>query len=341
MSLSRKLAAGIVAAALVPMTGCAGDTHAAPPVTAGSGPVAPVQGAPAVTPDEVRTIVAAISAANDKANAARDSTLLAGYEDEASFEADDAIFRVLRGTDPAGKDPVAAFTYDVSDAWIPAGTGTKQWFVADTTAGTKRTRYPLVISRNSPDAPWKVVHMAPVKTTVPPLKKDAAGVVETVAPDDPGATLTLSPDATATAHAAFIGGDSAAGGGAFTGDTQSRAILRQEDLRRVLGFAGPGGKLLLPKSLPASAQVATYPVRALRTADGGALVSYAVRTAFVAEVKGGRAKPTGYFQALAGGPLSGDSMTMTALSMWWVQVPPAGGGKVTVLGGVSEPVQIS
>jgi hypothetical protein len=43
-----------------------------------------------VTQDDVRTIIARITADNNKANAARDPELLAGYEDEASFEADDA-----------------------------------------------------------------------------------------------------------------------------------------------------------------------------------------------------------------------------------------------------------
>jgi hypothetical protein len=66
----------------------------------------------------------------------------------------------------------------------------------------------------------------------------------------------------------------------------------QDGFRKVLGFSGSGGRIVLPTELVPSSLVASFPVRALRTADGGALVSYATRTAFAAEVKGGSARPT-------------------------------------------------
>jgi hypothetical protein len=61
-----------------------------------------------VTQDDVRTIIAGITADNNKANAARDPELLAGCEDQASFEADDASLRVGKRLDPSGKDPIPA-----------------------------------------------------------------------------------------------------------------------------------------------------------------------------------------------------------------------------------------
>jgi hypothetical protein len=33
-------------------------------------------------------------------------------------------------------------------------------------------------------------------------------------------------------------------------------------------------------------------------------------------------------------------MIMTAPTLWWIVVPPAGGGAVSVLGGATQPVQI-
>jgi hypothetical protein len=287
-----------------------------------------------ITEAEVSALMAKISEQNNTANTTYDTELQALYEGEASLASDSAYFTASKALDPNGAKAPKPFTYQVQGARVPAAAPGSQWFVVDAKIDRSTGNYPLVIAREGVDQPWKMVHTAAMKELLPATAKDTEGNAAVVAPDD-GAALVAAPAKAAEAHAAFIAGDKTAGGGLFAADTTTAKYVEQDKARKAIAFdSGPANDFTV------ASVVAPYPVRALRTADGGALVAYTTQTTYTAVKPGAKPKLTGILGALAPKNLTDGQITVEVLNMWWALVPKSGDA-VTVLGGTSQPVKIS
>jgi len=317
------LAVGGVAA-LLAVTGCT-DSHDDDKVRDAGGAGA-AGGPPLIAEAEAKTVLARITAANNKANAALDAEQVAGFEAEASLSADAAALRSYVGRD------IGEFDYEVETLLAPSSTAGADFFVADTLTGSATQHFPLVLARVGQE--WRVVHNAPLEVPLPEVRKGAAGSVEVVAADDPGATLIASPQQVAAAHAAAL--DQAATSGPFAGDAVSAKVVGAEQARETIRFEDGQAA----ESFTVDSVVAPFPVRALRTADGGALVAYTTSTDYTATRTGAEAD-LGPILTKLGGRTPAGKVTVSVLNMWWTKVPAKGAGdKVTVLGGSNQPTEV-
>jgi hypothetical protein len=331
--MPRLLTAGALTAVLA-TAGCGGDPapeQPAAPAPQGSSAAAPevVSGKPLITEAEVAALVSRITDDINKANAAQDPKLLDKYEVEASRATDGPSLATHSG------GPIKPFTYEPQGSRVPSDTSGAKWFVADTQT-PDGDNWPLIMTADGPG--WKLAHAVPLQVTLPESKKDAAGNAEVVAADDPGRTLIASPADVAKAHAASIASEGAPSG-LFAGDTATGEAVRKDDVLAVIKFTS-GSRKVPGKNLEVAAKVEPYPVRALRTADGGALVAYTTRTDFSGELPG--AKPAVKVSFLRLGRPGVGKLTLSTLHMWWVLVPAKGAGEtVTVLGGTNQLVKLS
>ncbi len=330
---TRKIAAALVGTALAAgLASCAKPAPAHRP--AASGKQASAEAAPVITDAEARTLLSDVTRKNNQANAALDSTLLAEYEAESSYRIDDAVYRIGRVMDPQHKDPIKAFEYTEPVFSIPRLTAYPQWFLADAAMTGAKKRCVLVFSREAAGQPWKVVSQATLTDSVPALVKDAGGNA-VVAPEADGAKLLAAPKDVAAAHAAYLtGGGSAPEAATFTPHKKSDEIINDDALRKQLLFVSrKTGKIAPAEKVTRNVTVEPYPVRALQTADGGALVAYVTKWQLTAEQPDGLTKLKGSDAALAGRTDFDEKITISWLTQWLVVVPPkAGGGKVTVVG---------
>jgi hypothetical protein len=319
------LAAGGVAA-LLAVAGCTDSDDADKAKLAAGAGAAAAAGPPMISEADAKAVLARITAANNKANAALDPAQVGGFEAEAGLASDTAALQSYVGRE------IGEFDYELERLLAPSATAGADFFVADAVTGSATQHFPLVLARAGQD--WKVVHNAPLEVPLPDLRRGGAGSVEVVGADDPGATLIASPKQVAEAHAAAL--DQAATSGPFAGDTVSAKIAGAEQAREEIGFTD--GQT--PESFTSKSAVEKFPVRALRTADGGALVAYATRSVFTATGAGLEAD-LGPGLTKLGGRTGTGKVTLEMLSMWWTQVPAKGkGDKVTVLGGTNQAVDI-
>jgi len=317
------LAVGGVAA-LLAVTGCT-DSHNDDKVRDAGGAGA-AGGPPLIAEAEAKTVLARITAANNKANAALDAGQVAGFEAEASLASDEAALRTYAGRD------IGEFDYEVETLLAPSSTAGVDFFVADTVTGSATQHFPLVLVRAGQE--WRVVHSAPLEVPLPEVRKGAAGSVEVVAADDPGGTLIASPQQIAEAHAAAL--SRAPASGLFAGDNVSARVVAASEVREAIRFEDDQPAA----TFAVASAVAPFPVRALRTADGGAMVAYTTRTAYTATRAGAEADLGPVLTKLGGRTAAGE-VTVSVLNMWWTKVPAKGAGdKVTVLGGSNQPTEV-
>jgi hypothetical protein len=327
---------GTVALLFASLAGCErsspGATGSEAPSTIASNSPAPVvPSGPVITEKKAVELLGQMSEQNNAANATYNTGELKKFESEASFAADSAYFTGSKILDPDGAKAPKSYAYKVDGLRAPSAPGA-QWFVVQAKIDGKTGRYPLVIARDAADQPWRLVHNASMKELLPATAKDSIGNAEVVAPDD-GAGLPASPAQVTQAHAQYIAGDKGAGNQMFASDTITAEYAPQDKIRQALAFQdGPA------TDFTTATVVAPYPGRALRAADGAALVAYTTLTTYTATKAGAKAKLTGFLGAIAPANLK-DTISVEVLNMWWVSVPAS--GQVKVLGGSSQPVKVS
>ncbi|WP_148308047.1 hypothetical protein [Actinoplanes friuliensis] len=323
---SRVLAAGAVAALLV-VSGCSDSGSSDDKAAAvGQQAAAAAAGPPVISEADAKALMTKITAANNKANLALDPEQVGGYEAEASLASDAAGLISYVGR------PLGEFDYELETLLAPSSTAGADFFVADAVVGSATQHYPLVLAKAGAD--WKVVHSAPLEVPLPELQKGAAGSVEVVDRADPAKTLLISPEQVAQEHATALG--TAGGKGPFAGDATSAKVVESDQAREQIRFEDGAA----PDALDIKTTVTPYPVRALRTKDGGALVAYSTQTEFVA-TKAGAEADLGPILTKLGGRTAPGKVSVTILNMWWTKVPAMGkGDKVTVLGGTNQPVSV-
>ena len=193
-------------------------------------------------------------------------------------------------------------------------------------------RAPLIFVKDG-DA-WKCVHGVPLGATLPDTATDAAGHAVAVPADD--STLIVSPKDLAEKHTQYLSvGETA---------TDARLFEPSEHMTEMLGLADTirsdvrfkvGSATRTAAEVRRSTVVGPWPIRALRAADGGALVAYSTATTFTAKVPGGTAALTPRLTGL-GTPAAKGSVSITVTALWWVQVPAKGKGSTVAVIGVGH-----
>jgi hypothetical protein len=285
-----------------------------------------------LTAAEATTLLAEISRKNNQANATFDSGLLDEYEAESSFRIDDAIYRIGRVLDPQHKDPLKPFDYADPMFFIPRSTGYPQWIAANVSITGSKRRYLLVLTREAAVKPWKLVVQGTIDGDLPTIAKDSTGSAVAAAADD-GTNLVAAPKDVAAAHAAYLtAGRTVAQAAMFASDEHSTAIVNDGELRKAFLFVNKKTGVIAPAQFyTRTITVEPYPVRVLRTTDGGALACYVTKRQVVAEQPDGLTKLAGADAALAGRKDFDRRVTVTWLDQWVVRIPPKNGGKVTVV----------
>ncbi|MFI9046195.1 hypothetical protein [Streptomyces sp. NPDC053427] len=190
------------------------------------------------------------------------------YEAGAMLALDQAAVKAAHGANPKGAPNSAPVTYKDAHFTVPKQVGWPRSFVADalTNLTSRRTgtliRWYLVFSRDSIDAPWRVVYQATFPDNkAPELKTDADGFAESV-PTGGASDLVVDPGELSKTYADYLNtgkGDVFASGP----NTDQWRAKRAKDAN------GVGSRILYEDS------PAAFPPVALRTKDGGALVFFA------------------------------------------------------------------
>ncbi|MCO5998822.1 hypothetical protein [Actinoallomurus rhizosphaericola] len=151
--------------------------------------------------------------------------------------------------------------------YVPRLRGTPRWFAVsalERKGGTERPLFAVFVQKNAKSA-WRLSSRVYFHGDPPRIATDEQGYAVAV---DPGAgTPATTPSALPAAHAAYL--DRGNDGSIVPGDTARAwrtAEARQERQLRDHGVTVSG------RSAPTG-----YPVYALRTDDGGAIVSYSLR----------------------------------------------------------------
>jgi hypothetical protein len=295
---------------------------------------------PYLTEDEASAIMVELSEVNNEANAGFNSDLLATYEAESSFEIDNADYKIKRA---ANAKPAEPFTYTLRKAYIPAGSAYPQWILVDCTFDDSSIDVAVVLTREKAGADWKFVLAVVPEGNLPEVDTDANSNPVVVDPDDAGGMVD-SPAAIAKAQATYLTeGAESEEAKMFGTHRRATAVLGSKTgLHNSLLFLNED--TAVEEKAPTSSfnvTVAPYPIRALRTRDGGALAFYTTRMEFVAEHPRGVATIAGDDEALAGKNEFQGKMTLVALDQWIVYIPPMGGGKVELLGNLTGRVSIT
>ena len=295
-------------------------------------------GAPAITEAEAQQVLETYNKKNNKANAKLNSKLLRTIETESAFAIDNAVYRIGRKLDPNNEDPIQPYQWVDPEFHIPTiPEGTAPWFVVEaSTDSSPDERDVLLLTSEGQGKPWKIALYASVDEGLPELATDADGAAIAVDPTE-AAELQAAPADVAAAHATYLtsGEDTpeAAGLGA---DQRSQEIVDEmydgTDLRETFASAD---------SFKRKVAVADYAVRALQTADGGAVAFYVTRQRLAVRRSDGVFTVRGHLAALGAKDVlvtpAGDEvflvgMDITWLDAWITAIPGPDGGEMSVLG---------
>jgi hypothetical protein len=245
--------------------------------------------------------------------------------------------------------PVPRYRYGQPAFYVPAQTGSREWFVVtvprqevlgrqlSATASTL-----MLFERPKPSLPWTVIGTAALEAALPALARDQDGYAVPVADDDTG--VVLRPDALGATQAAVVDEGPANPAAAVVGEGPlttglygSQAAQASSDQAQGLQY-----QWLLEGS--------SYPQFELKTADGGALVIYAMTlntTTQHADTSSGKPSsgfpisvPTAFVPLLGATNEVGYHEVITDWTYEYVAVdPPAGtqGAKVDVIGSGGGP----
>lgn len=313
---------------LVTATACTPDAAVpGPAVTTAAAVAQPVDsGDPLVDKAGVDSLLTRLSAANNKANAALDTGALPGFEAEAALEMDEASLK----SRPKG-DPIRAFTYNAVGSRIPGVLSGADFFVVEARTSLGGALYPLVMVRRG--TAFALAHYVGLNAALPEIRQDRSGnalVVDDLDRDD---TLIASPKDVVAAHARQIANKPDADP-MFALDTTTSEVVNAEAIQGGMRFVS-GASTVPAEWVTYSSTVSKYPIRALRTADGGAVVAYSTITEVLGTNPGKKVAIPAALRPL-GTNTGSDNQTQTWQTMWWALVPAKGSGlPVGILGGTT------
>lgn len=336
------------------LVGCSPSEDEAPTTTgpdpvpssetdAPSAPTTAAAGAPAISETEAQQVLETYNKKNNKANRKLNSKLLKTIETEAAFLLDNAVYRIGHKLDPDNDDPIQPYQWVDPQFHIPVlPEGSSPWFVAEVSTDSSPDERDVVLFTSKGDGkPWKIALYARVGDGLPELATDASGAAVVVPPKE-ASGLSAAPAEVAEAHATFLdsGERSPEGAGLDAHEMSRQVVENAEGLRQ--SFTGAD-------SLEREVMVADYPVRALQTADGGAVAFYVTEEQASARKNNGVITVhTPEVTALAKDVVvtpSGDEvfivgMNLKWLAAWITAIPAEGGGELSVLGANGRMVNV-
>ena len=329
------IAVPVVLVGTLLVAGCSPEAVSTAAVTpspsATTGPAAAKTDPPAATVKQVERIIADISAVAAKADAAKDSTLLATRFDGAALELRTASYAIstadaaIGGLPAIPAGPVKLTLPEQTDSWPRTVFAVIQDDADDTVPPVA-----MYLTQAEPRSQYKVSYA---------MTLEPAQGIPKVAPADIGAgrlsddspLLRMSPTDVALAYADIL-----------ELDVDSESYLdfdaTNDSLRTSVGLAK---KQEIRASLPATASItfghAIGPAQAiaLATNDAGAIIAVNLyETTTVAPVEAGAAvNPTGAVKALSGLSISTKGVIATYSDQLLFYVPAAGSdGKIVLLG---------
>ena len=213
---------------------------------------------------------------------------------------------------------------------VPRAVAWPRFFVAVGQVKEESTPSLRVLSSPAARAPyglWAQASMLP-GATLPQVAAPAAGA-EALAPDAPSGLL-LSPDRVASGFADYLNRN-----GTGHGKGSAALFRRSSYADQVVQRLASDRKNLKGVATLTSRHVAGSPAPlAIRTTDGGALVIAELRQTYTLKTRGGRsvALTDKDLAALAGGKKRfGRSFIRTSVEVVVFDVPPAGGGQISVV----------
>jgi hypothetical protein len=272
----------LVMTAALAAAGCT----SAPAGTATAG--APAAGAaPAVTAAQARQVFGSYTAAWNRAIAVGDQALVLA----SASGVERAVLNAARESAQDSRERLSLprYRYGTPAFYLPEQTGYPRWFVADVTrtaagvpAGTGMSgpagvalggsgRVLMLFEQTRPAGGWQLASTSqvPPGESVPALAADGAGHVPVVPLSD--TALLARPDVTGALQAAVVDdGPASAAAQVVAGGPLTTGLYRTERAS-LLGLRAPRGDVYLWEL-----EGSHYGRFALRTADGGALVFYAM-----------------------------------------------------------------
>ncbi|HKE50972.1 MAG TPA: hypothetical protein VKE25_05635 [Actinomycetes bacterium] len=291
----------------------------------------PLSPRPAVHAAAVGGIVDRYVQVSNAASAGRNITLLRSAEMGASLAIDIAIYRADRALDPSDRTRAKPITYQQEASFVPRLAGYPRWFAIQAKPSYPRANSALLVFvQRRATEPWLQSALIDLgaANAMPKLAYDGHGNAIAV-PVDEKADLLAAPSAVAAAHAGYLtSGDRPDSGPRLAADPWTTELIdaartdaKQFSFARVSNRYQPTNQLMY----------------AFQTADGGAVVVYAMKRSFDAELGSGSSvwRLAGMFGALAGtDALRTRTLHVEWRYQWLVQVPPAGdeSAEVRVIG---------
>lgn len=262
---TRRLGAVAVAAAALAAAGCTSGTAG----SAGEGT------APAVTAAQASQALDAYLATSDKAARTGDEKL--ALSDVTGFARSEASFDF--GVGRAYHQPPPRYIYKAPALYLPAAAGYPRWFAASVTRfprpprGDTENDLPqtvmLLFTQASTTAPWLLASRANVEGSMPPLAVDKDGRIPAVALSQTGG-LVVRPDVVGPLLAAVVDEGLSSPAARFVSSDPYTMSYYQ------VGCCGNGFSTPRGDVRQWELDGTNYPQFALRTADGGALVFFAM-----------------------------------------------------------------
>ncbi|MFB7634532.1 hypothetical protein ACFC0M_26765 [Streptomyces sp. NPDC056149] len=261
----------------------------------------------------------------NKANRTLDPKVNASFEDGALLAIGQAGIKAARSVRPNGNPNFTPLAFSDAHFTVPRQKGWPKFFVGDALSNRRgqngqNTRWFLVFSRNSFNAPWRAAYLATFPGNKAPQLKVTDGFAEAV-PTDGSSGLTVDPGKLSQAYAEYLS----------TGKGDAFAPGRQTDgwrAQRAKDANKPGVRIQWED------QASSLPPVALRTTDGGALVFFSTvyhqqktvsqgwTITVPAEVRGIMDNPVAKTERMAFTSVSGQAVTVPAKTA---------GGKIRVL----------
>jgi hypothetical protein len=266
-----RLLAGVALAATPALAAAGCTSGSASTATGGTG------SAPAVTAAQARQAVDSYFATSDKAARTGDEALALSDVTGVAWSQVSYLFKAFRAfREPP---PYPRFIYQAPTLYLPAPAGYPRWFAASVTR-TQRPPLPdtagnipqpmvLLFTQASATAPWLLASTYNVAGALPELAVNKAGQAPEVAMSQT-AGLAVRPDVVGPLLAAVVDdGPSSPAARVVSGDPYTMSLYQVG--REGNGFTTPRGDVR-QWDLDGS----DYPQFALRTADGGALIFFAM-----------------------------------------------------------------
>lgn len=325
---------------------CATTAGCTLPVRANEGE--PAKPYPVLTTKQAREVLRTYVRKNNKANAKRDTGLLNTIEGGSSYVMDKKRYAIDAYLDPKNKNPIGRFHYVDPTFYIPRIRGYPRWFAVQATSKDKdgKAKRPtlLVFVQHRAGTLWEqvfAVRMSEGKK-LPELAVENVPVID--APDSRRArrksvteqrSSRVPARRVAELHVRYLkkGAKSRPDRRFASSETMSTILTERRKTRKEYKKAG---------RVFNSFGVSRYPVRTLRTVEGGSLVLYTLWHRFRGKVGDGWSiELKGRLRALATQDSLLGKLDVRELNQWIAYVPPEKGAKIRLLGLDSGLVSVS